>query len=443
VTSPLSRERMRRELEHLAFTAAGASDAPPRIGVEIEMLVVDARDGRPAPIVRDQADAGDCMPTLDWLRPLAARGGWTESRTPKGAPCFVLQDGAIIGFEPGGQLEFSSTPVASASALLARVRAVIGELRDAADDAGIALLHVGIDPWNTIDGVPLQLYGPRYIAMDTYLAARGSAGRRMMRQTAATQVAIDLGPPETMTERWRVLNAAVPCLVAAFANSAHYAGRDTGARSYRSHIWRTLDPSRTGIVESGSQLVDDYLEFALRAHAMFHRGADGEYRPFSHLAEQRVVGARDWAEHLSTLFPEVRPRGYFEVRCTDAVPMEWLPTVIGMIAGIAYDPAARRAALDLLPPTTAETLARAGRIGLQDESIASRARDLARIGLEGCERLGAAFMTPPDLAAMRFIVESRIARAMSPASLPPAATVPSPAVPPRGTPDTSGALLSL
>jgi glutamate--cysteine ligase len=432
MTSPLSHEHLRRELEHLAFTPAGAPNAPRRIGVELEMLVVDVRDGRPAPIARGKADADDRAATLDWLRPVAARRGWTESRTPKGAPCFVLGDGAVIGFEPGGQLEFSSVPVASASALLGRVRDVVGALRDAADDAGVALLHVGIDPWNAIDGVPLQLHGPRYVAMDSYLAARGTAGRRMMRQTAATQVAIDLGPPETMAERWRVLNAAVPCLIAAFANSPRYAGRETGARSYRSHIWRTLDPSRTGTVGSGSRLVDDYLEFALRATAMFHRDAAGEYQPFSSFAEQGVVGLYEWADHLSTLFPDVRPRGYFEVRCTDAVPLEWLPAVVGMIAAIAYDPAARRAALDLLPPASPETVVRAGQVGLHDEIIASRVRDLAHIGLDGCERLGASFMAPADLDEIRFVVECRIDRGMSPAS------VPSPQAP-----DASGALLSL
>lgn len=391
------------------------------------MLVADAATGMPAPIgslepeatpphAAVQAHRQVVPPTLGWLRPLAARQHWVEACTPKGVPCFRLDDGSTIGFEPGGQIEYSSAPRRSASELLRSITAAVDLLHAAADDAGVVLLHLGIDPGNPIDCVPLQLNQPRYVRMDTYLASRGEAGRRMMRQTAATQIAIDLGGGDEILRRWRVLNAAVPYIIAAFANSSRYAGNDTGSSSYRSHVWRSLDATRTGIVGTGSAPIDDYLDFALAAPAMFHPAADGTYQPFGELASSGVITEHDWEDHLSSLFPEIRPRGYFEIRSADAVPPEWLPALVGSIGGIVYDPQATAAALDLLPDPDPEILVAAGRAGLGDLRIARHACDLLTIGLEGCRRLGDDFVEPEHREEMRTIVEQRTARGISPAS---------------------------
>ena len=422
----MNRAALRSALERLAFSSAGPSPARNLIGAEIEMLVADAATGAAAPIglPGSSVDAhtlphpypDGARPTLDWLRLLAAREGWAESRTPKGVPCFRLADGSTIGFEPGGQLEYSSVPQASASELLRKIEAVTVLLHAAARDAGAVLLHVGIDPTNPIERVPLQLGEPRYARMDAYLASRGESGRQMMRQTAAAQVAVDLGSPAEMPDRWRVLNAVVPWIVAAFANSPRYAGCDSGSRSHRAHVWRTLDPSRTGIISAGGDPVAEYLDFALAAPAMFHPDANGEYEPFGQLADRGVVGEHEWAEHLSTLFPEIRPRGYFEVRSVDAVPLEWLPALFGMIGGIAYDARSARAALDLLPEPDPATLVAAGRIGLDEPCIARDARDLFDIALEGCARLGDDFLATEHLEQMRAIVRERTSRGISPAS---------------------------
>jgi glutamate--cysteine ligase len=410
----MNRAVLRSELRRLAFTPAIGIDAPPRIGVEVEMLPIDAAARTPSPIGRHNASLDMGVASLDWLRPLAMKQGWIESRTSKGAPCFMLDDGSTIGFEPGGQIEYSSAPSRSPSALIRRTRSVIARLRSAADAVGVALLHVGVDPVTPIERTALELEQRRYIEMDAYLGSRGDAGRRMMRQTAATQVAVDLGGPTVMLDRWRLLNAAAPSLIAAFANSPRYAARDTGHRSFRCHIWRTLDPTRTGVVGAGTEPVEEYLEFALRAPALFHAQSMGEYRPFGELAARGLVDAHDWDEHLSTLFPEVRPRGYFEVRSVDAVPLEWLPAVVGVIAGIAYDARTGAAALDLLPDPTPSALVSAGRDGLGDPAIASVARDLLTLGLEGCERLGLAFVDADHVEEMRMVVEERIASGASP-----------------------------
>ena len=93
---------------------------------------------------------------------------------------------------------------------------------------------MGIDPTGDIDAAPLLLSTKRYERMAAYLGRRGPAGARMMRQTAAFQVALDFDDEPWL--RWRVLNAAAPYVVAVFANSSVYDGVETGCPSTRAQV---------------------------------------------------------------------------------------------------------------------------------------------------------------------------------------------------------------
>lgn len=370
-------DEMLADLRARAFAPAAARhDAPPRIGAEAELIALDAATGLPCALHRT---------LLPFLRRHGEREGWRERRSAKGTPLFALPDGGTISFEPGGQVEYGSPPCASASALLARLRAVLAPLCRAAGDAGIALLAVGIDPVNPVRDAPLQLEAERYTMMARYLATIGEAGARMMRQTAALQVSLDLGPEPA--RRWRVLNAMAPYLTAIFANSAIHAGVPTGCASWRAHGWRLLDPTRTGIPPCDGDPAEGYLDFALGARAMMRPGLDGAYEPFGALVARGDTSPDDWEEHLTTLFPEVRPRGWLEVRSCDAVPLEWQEAPIALLAGISYEPRALREAEALLGSADGALLERAGRCGLHDPALAGRARDLVEIALAGCGAL--------------------------------------------------------
>src|SRR5438067_207173 len=179
-------------------------------------------------------------------------------------------------------------------------------------DDGIDLASVGIDPHNTIDSVPLQLHSPRYDRMTRYFDSIGPSGVRMMRQTAATQVSLD--PGRDPAARWRLLADLTPYLTAMFANSPRYAGGETGYRSFRARCWRLLDPSRTGIPHPALPACEAYTQFALDAVDMMRTTENGAYRAFGDWAADGQWTDVEWEDHLSTLFPEVRPRGYLEVR---------------------------------------------------------------------------------------------------------------------------------
>jgi glutamate--cysteine ligase len=410
------------QLRRNAFTPAsdGGSRGGVRVGAEVELIPIDGASRRRCPI-RSAADAGpgSAPATLPVLRRIAARQRWEERASSSGAPEFTLPDGGALSYEPGGQIEYSTPPCASVSALVARLRATVSLLCVESRAAGIDLLSVGLDPYSAIDEVPMQLPGPRYAAMHEYFAARGRAGARMMRQTAAFQVTLDGGDDPLGT--WRVLSAAAPYVTAIFANSPRYAGRATGYQSARAHAWRTLDRARTGLpAANDADPASAYGSFALAAPAMLHRGADGGYESFGALLANGAVTDADWGVHLTTLFPEVRPRRLagvptFEARSVDAIPATWYPAPLVLLAGIVFDRRARQEATALLGPADPDLLACAACAGLGDPSLGPVAAELFELALRGATRLGAETVGGAELETAHQFAAQYTWRGRSPA----------------------------
>jgi glutamate--cysteine ligase len=400
------------DLSARVFAApASASLTPRRVGAEVELIPVDAASGRRCPI-DGSAFPGQAPATLPFLRRYGARAGWRETRTAKDTPSFELPGGTLT-FEPGGQLEYSSLPCRSASALLALLRSMVTPLLAAAAGEGIELLTVGLDPANPVERAPLLLCNKRYARMAEYLASRSPHGARMMRQTAAFQMSLDLDDEPWL--RWRVLNAAAPYLTAIFANSPVYHGQATGYQSTRAAIWRALDPGRTGLPWDARDPVAGYLAFALDAPAMLLPTLGGEYRSFGEWLRHAEPTYEEWVEHLSTLFPEVRPRRHYEVRSCDALAPRWYAAPLALVVGMTYDPGALRIAADLLGPPDVGVLERAGRLGLRDPAIARTATDLTDIALRGCAGLGPGYFHPADLEQAAAFFDQYTRRSRSPA----------------------------
>ena len=252
--------------------------------------------------------------------------------------------------------------------------------------------------------------------MAEYLARRGPAGARMMRQTAAFQVALDLDDEPWL--RWRVLNAAAPYVVAIFANSPVYAGEEHRLRRARGRrCWRALDPARTG-------LPWDERAAGRGLSRLRARGA-GDPAPDRRTASTCAFGEwlgradvtlEEWHDHLTTLFPEVRPRGHFELRSADAVAPQWYAAPLALAVGITYESRALRAAADLLGAPDLGLLERAGRLGLRDPAHRATARRIwSQIALAGLRRpRPRATFHPADLEQARAFFDRYTPRGRAP-----------------------------
>jgi glutamate--cysteine ligase len=377
---------LRAEVEALLAGTRG----PGRVGLEVEVLPVDIATRRPvAPGRPPGVEPGRQPPhgerTLTpLLRAALAGAPWNERLSASGTALFEHESGGVLSFEPGGQLEYATTPSRSLDLLQAELESVWAPLAAFLEREGVGLVARGLDPWNDVESAVLHATGTRYRRMAAHYDRRGPWGRRMMRQSAALHVNVDApGPPGAA---WAVANAAAPALLAMFANSHRMEGRDAGVRSARAAQWRRLDPSRTGIPWRGTDPVEEYLDFALSADDFLGLDPSGPAHPFRAHASTATRDA--WTRHLTTLFPEVRPRGYLELRSVDALPLRWAVLPAAVMAGVLFDDTARDRALGALPHATDDALVRAGCAGLADPGAAAAAATLLDLAQEGLERLG-------------------------------------------------------
>jgi len=389
----LSEAKLLDDLRHRFFSPM-SSRTPRAIGAEIELIPVHASTRLPALPRRFEAPT-----TADVLSRLGKREGWLEQSAESDPPSWKLDDGSRISFEPGGQIEISSAPHANASSVIEATQALVATIRQTMMAADIELLAFGVDPYNDIEAVPLQLHRDRYSRMTHYFDSIGPSGVRMMRQTAAVQINVERGhQPE---KRWVLLNALAPYIVALFANSRSYAGKSTGHASFRAHLWRTLDGSRTGLPCDSTDPAAKYFAFALNAKAM--RSSDGAnpWLSFRDWMRSTDLSEGDWLFHLSTLFPEVRPKEFFEIRSADAIDSASLAAPLVLITGLVYDEESASGAARLLEAPSEVLLERAGRLGLADPEIGETLPGLIKLALSGARRLGEDYLSAAHVSTAR------------------------------------------
>ena len=263
--------------------------------------------------------------------------------------------GGAISIEPGGQFELSGAPLPDVHATARELEAHLNALAAVAREVGIKFLDLGASPkWSRAETpiMPKQ----RYRIMAAYMPKVGTLGLDMMFRTATVQANLDFVSEADMVEKMRVGLALQPIVTALFANSPFLDGKPTGRLSQRSYIWRDTDPDRTGMLpfafEEGFGF-ERYAEYALDVPMYFvkrgdtyHDVAGASFRDLLAGRLPQLPGERatmsDWANHLSTIFPEVRLKTYLEMRGADGGPRDHMTALPALFAGLYYD----RVALD-------------------------------------------------------------------------------------------------
>jgi len=411
-------------------TRSGADDGSERlqIGLEGELLpILTDEAGRPAGRLSLEG-AGGVICTLDDLARREPAVGTREG--PEIGPwTYTLTSGGKLTFEPGAQVEYSSAPHPSIATAIEDFDATLAMLRAAFAERHVVLASVGLDIWHPVETVPQQLRSGRYTSMAAYYDARSPWGRVMMRNTCSLQINLDLGSGKTLAERWLLSNLISPLMVATFACSPR--GDMVAARS---RAWQELDPTRTGFPElllhdPASDPGSQWAEAALDADVLLICDADGRYEPGvpgwtfgSWIRDGHpTLGwptAKDLDYHLTTLFFEVRPRGFLELRAGESLPDHLRPAMVVLVTSLLYDETARHRALALLEPfrqQLPELWRRAVIRGVHDEQLRSLATILWRIAVEGAERLGRDQVGAANLETTRRFLECFTFRGVTPA----------------------------
>ncbi len=332
----------------------------------------------------------------------------------------TLPDGGIVSFEPGGQLEISTACAPDFASLIASTRRDLAVVGDLVAAGGLGFSPVAMDAFRP----PVRtLELPRYVAMEEYYQRMGPAGLTMMCSTASLQVCFDAGVDGDGTgravQRWRRLHNLAPVLVALFANSPFRHGVPSGWHSVRQAVWLATDRSRSAPVPLSDDPPLAWARYALDAFVLCIRAGDGSWRAPRGLTMRgwlrgegpRPATLEDLDYHLTTLFPDIRPRGFLELRVIDTQAGSDWEVVAAMTTALVDDePAADLAAeaCDRLS-TVPDPMSTAARDSLADPVFAEAALTCAEAALGALDRLGADAGTRSRVEAFveRYTVRAR------------------------------------
>ncbi len=366
------------------------------IGAEHEKFIFRKRGfERPA-----YDDPGGVLAMLEGLQ----RFGWQP--VEEAGKVIALERGhANVSLEPGGQFELSGAALPDVHMICDETGRHLEEVRAVAEEIGVGVVGLGFDPLWRREDIPVMPKG-RYDIMRAYMPKVGSLGLDMMLRTCTIQANLDFSSEADMVAKFRASLALQPIATALFANSPFTEGKPNGFLSYRAHIWTDTDPDRTGMLgfvfEDGFGF-EAYANYALDVPMYFVK-RDGRYvdvagRSFRDFMDGRLPGLegqrptlKDWADHVTTIFPEVRLKQYLEMRGADGGPWSRICALQALWAGVLYDQDALTAAWDLAKGWSLEDRARlrtdVARAGLKGEvagrpiqQVAEELLDIARHGL--------------------------------------------------------------
>ena len=334
--------------ELIAWIAAGEKPASDfRIGTEHEKFPFYKADLTPVPY------AGPCgiKALLDGMQGLLGWEPIMEGDHPIGLA--DVTGGGAISLEPGGQFELSGAPVLSLHDTAVETACHLAQVKQVAEPLGIGFLGLGHSPLWTRAQTPMMPKG-RYRIMANYMPKVGSRGLDMMFRTCTVQVNLDFSSEVDMVQKLRVSLALQPLATAIFAASPFTEGKPNGLQSMRSEIWRDTDNNRSGMMafafEDGMGY-ERYVDWALDVPMYFVKRGETYHdvagQSFRDLMKGDLPGMpgetasiSDWANHMSTLFPEVRLKRYLEMRGADAGPLPALVALSAFWVGLLYDTAA-------------------------------------------------------------------------------------------------------
>jgi glutamate--cysteine ligase len=347
----------RRQL--VEFLESGCKPASRfRIGTEHEKFVFRLADHSPAPYGGPQG--------IEALLNGLKRFGWDA--VMEGPHIIGLTNGsASVSLEPGGQFELSGAPLDNLHQTCGEVNEHLRQVREVAGELGLGLLAMGFHPTARRQDIDWMPKG-RYAIMRRYMPTKGTLGHDMMLRTCTVQVNLDFASEADMVKKFRMGLALQPVAVALFANSPFTEGKPNGYQSYRAEIWTDTDPDRTGLLpfvfEKGMGF-ERYVDYLLDV-PMYFVYRDGKYIDASGQSFRDFLVGRlpalmgetptlsDWADHLTTAFPEVRLKKIVEMRGADSGPWAKLCALPALWTGLCYDAAALDAACDLVKDWSAE-----------------------------------------------------------------------------------------
>ena len=294
----------------------------------------------------------------------------------------LKQGDASVSLEPAGQLELSGRITSTLHETRAEIDEHFAQVRAVSGGLDLGFAPLGFHPLARREDMPWMPKG-RYAIMRRYMPLVGSMGLDMMPRTCTVQVNLDYASERDMARKLRVALLLQPLATALFANSPFTEGKENGFLSYRAHVWTDTDNQRSGIPQV--MLDDDfgferYAAWLIDRVPMYFVYRDGRYidvagasfRDFldGHVSALEGITPTigDFADHMTTVFTDVRVKRFLEMRGADAGRANMMVAQSALWVGLLYDEAAL---------TAAEALVR----GMDRDAAVALRREVPRRGL--------------------------------------------------------------
>jgi glutamate--cysteine ligase len=332
-----------------------------KIGVEHEKFILNKKSLKPLSY-EQKGGIKDIFGKLIEL-------GWAPITEGKQETIIALKrKSEYITLEPGGQIELSGEQLKTIHQTCLETSNHLNELKNLSQEYNFILLGMGVEPNLSLSDFP-WMPKQRYTIMKQYMEKIDTLGHHMMQRSCTSQVNFDYNSEIDMIRKFRVLLNFESVGTAIFANSPFDKGKPSKYKSLRSHFWHHTDKDRTGLtpfVFNRDFSFESYANYALSVPMYFIK-RDEKYidmtgTTFKNFLEKNIdkngkkydPTIADWADHLSTLFPQVRLKQYLEVRSMDACSWKEICSPAAFWTGILYDEQSLSESYDLTQDWTQE-----------------------------------------------------------------------------------------
>ncbi len=287
--------------------------------------------------------------------------------------------GGSITLEPGGQFELSGAPLENLHQTCQETGTHLKQMKQVLQDLDIGMIGLGFNPLWGRSEIPWMPKG-RYKIMRRYMPTKGNLGLDMMLRSCTVQVNLDYADELDMVRKFRTSLALQPVATALFANSPFKDGKPSGLKSTRAHVWTDTDPDRCGVPEivfDAGFGYEAWIDYICDVPMYFlHRG-DG-YQDVAGLSfndfmagtlpgyEGQYPNLHDFEDHITTAFPEVRLKGYLEMRGADSGSWGNICALPAFWVGLLYDEDALEQAEHLITSISHEDVLNARLSAAQD-----------------------------------------------------------------------------
>ena len=291
---------------------------------------------------------------------LKENSGWKPIYEKSNIIGLIADDKSSISLEPGGQFELSGAALKNLHMTCQETGIHLKELRNALSKLNLGMAGFGFHPLSSRNDFKFMPKG-RYEIMKRWMPKVGSMGLDMMLRTCTIQVNLDYSSELDMVRKFKTAITLQPVVTALFANSPFYEGKPSNFLSFRTEVWRHTDKARCGVPScvfednfGYEQWVDYLLDvpmYFIYRNERYYDVAGSSFNDFIHGKLKNVEGFRptikDWEDHMSIAFTDVRLKGYLEMRGADGGPWDRICALPAIWAGLLYDETALKASEEI------------------------------------------------------------------------------------------------